>query len=107
MRLLAFGSLLLFVLVPAATSQRPTRLPGLRDLERFETAHPTEPPMEFPRHFDTTQLQRDASQLAQLAQSVPADVNQAAKGVFPKDMIEKLKKIEKLSKHLRTELTPR
>lgn len=50
-------------------------------------------------------LHQDALDLAQLAQSIPADVNQAAQGKLAKDLAEKLKKIEKLSKHLRTELT--
>jgi hypothetical protein len=34
------------------------------------------------------------------------DVQSIEKGMFPKDVVQKLKQIEKLSKHLRGELTP-
>jgi hypothetical protein len=52
------------------------------------------------------QLQRDADDLARKAQSIPSDVASVRKGMLPKDIIEKLKQIEKLSKRLRTELNP-
>jgi len=51
-------------------------------------------------------LQDDASQLAELAKSLPADINQVNRGLLPKEVIEKLKRIEKLSKRLRNELAP-
>ena len=41
-----------------------------------------------------------------MAQSVPADVTKVRAGMLPKDAIEKLKQIEKLSKHQRTQLNP-
>lgn len=52
------------------------------------------------------QLQREADDLARTAQTIPSDVASVRKGMLPKDVIEKLKQIEKLSKHLRTELNP-
>lgn len=58
------------------------------------------------RHIDLAQLQRDADALAQAAQTIPTDVASVRKGMLPKDVIEKLKQIEKLSKRLRTELNP-
>jgi hypothetical protein len=58
------------------------------------------------RHIDLDQAQRDADDLARTAQSIPTDVASVRKGMLPKDIIEKLKQIEKLSKHLRTELNP-
>ena len=58
------------------------------------------------RHVDLAQLQREAEDLARTAQSIPSDVANVRKGTLPKDVIEKLKQIEKLSKHLRTELNP-
>jgi len=54
---------------------------------------------------DTTQLQHDAKELADLSASVPADINRVNRGLLPKDVIEKLRRIEKLSKRLRTGLT--
>ena len=53
---------------------------------------------------DLTQAQREAEDLARMAQTVPADVTKIREGMLPKDAIEKLKQIEKLSKRLRTGL---
>ena len=58
------------------------------------------------RRIDLVQLQRDADDLGHTAQTIPADVANVRKGMLPKDVIEKLKQIEKLSKRLRTELNP-
>jgi hypothetical protein len=58
------------------------------------------------RHLDLEQLQREADDLARTAQTIPSDVASVRKGTLPKDVIEKLKQIEKLSKHLRTQLNP-
>ena len=56
--------------------------------------------------LDLLQLQRDADDLARTAQTIPTDVASVRKGMLPKDVIDKLKQIEKLSKRLRTELNP-
>jgi len=55
---------------------------------------------------DPARLKREAEELSMLAQSVPADVDKLAKGLHPKDLDEKLKRIEKLSKQLRRDLSP-
>jgi len=41
-----------------------------------------------------------------LAESIPPDIEQVSRGVLPKDLSARLKKIEKLSKRLREELAP-
>jgi hypothetical protein len=56
-------------------------------------------------HVDMLGLQRDAKELAELSASIPADVKRVNRGLLPKDLVEKLKRVEKLSKHLRSELT--
>jgi hypothetical protein len=56
--------------------------------------------------LDSAKLHQEAAELAQLAQTVPADIDQIAQGRLPKDLADKLKHIEKLSKKLRGELTP-
>jgi hypothetical protein len=66
----------------------------------------TQPPQISKRRVDTTQIQKEADELARMAQTIPADVASVRKGMLPKDVIEKLKQIEKLSKRLRTELNP-
>jgi hypothetical protein len=58
------------------------------------------------RRIDFAQLQREADDLARTAQTIPADVISVRKGMLPKDVIEKLKQIEKLSKKLRSDLNP-
>ena len=58
------------------------------------------------RRVDLEQLQKEADDLARTAQTIPADVASVRKGMLPKDVIEKLKQIEKLSKRLRGELAP-
>jgi hypothetical protein len=56
------------------------------------------------RSADPLALQKEAEQLAQLAASVPPDVQNVRRGLLEKDLIQKLKQIEKLSKHLRDHL---
>jgi hypothetical protein len=56
--------------------------------------------------IDMAELQREADDLARTAQTIPSDVANVRKGMMPKDVIQKLKEIEKLSKNLRTKLNP-
>jgi hypothetical protein len=59
------------------------------------------------RHpIDPAQAQREAQELADLAQKIPAQVAQLSKNVLPKDLPEQLKRVEKLAKHLRKEISP-
>lgn len=54
---------------------------------------------------DFTQMQRNARELATLARSIPPDIDLTAKGLLAKDLRNRLKKIEKLAKQLRSELS--
>jgi hypothetical protein len=65
---------------------------------------PNEPKMQ--RRIDPVKLQQDADDLARTAQTIPTDVASIRRGTLPKDTIQKLKEIEKLSKRLRSELNP-
>ncbi len=58
------------------------------------------------RHVNYAGIQKEADELSRTAQTIPSDIESIRKGMLPKDAIEKLKHIEKLSKHLRTELNP-
>ena len=53
---------------------------------------------------DPLELQREAKELLELSQSLQPDMESVNRGILPKDTIEKLKRIEKLSKRLRGEL---
>ena len=56
--------------------------------------------------IDPLQLQREARELSDLAKSLPSDMDQVNHGLLPRDTIDKLKRIEKLSKHMKSELLP-
>lgn len=65
---------------------------------------PNDPRLQ--RRVDAVRLQREADDLARTAQTIPSDVASIRRGALPKDTIQKLKEIEKLSKRLRSELNP-
>jgi len=54
--------------------------------------------------MDLVKLRKDAAELATLAQAIPSDIDQTEKGTLPKDLPERLKRIEKLAKHLRSQV---
>jgi len=56
--------------------------------------------------MDFAKVKSDADQLLILSQSIHSGVDNVGKGMLPKDLIDKLKHMEKLSKRLRSELTP-
>jgi len=53
---------------------------------------------------DRVRLAKDAQELVDLSASVRTDIEHANQGLLSKDVVEKLKRVEKLSRHLRTEL---
>jgi hypothetical protein len=101
-------SLLIAILLVSLTAlAQKTIEPGVRQADKAEAQFEKNvpPPPGQARQVDATNLKRDADQLANLAQSIPADIDNVQKGILPKDLIEKLKRIEKLSRHLRSELS--
>jgi hypothetical protein len=89
--------------IPLSSQKNLPATPGQLEASKHPLA--LEPPLEpQPQKLDAAQLRRDAGELSQLAQTVPADINQVAGGKLPKDLADKLKHIEKLSKKLRGEL---
>lgn len=80
--------------------------PGIREADKASNA-PLEPPLPIKRKLpELAQLRQEAAELAKLAQAVPQQVDQVAQGQLPKDLNGNLKQIEKLAKHLRSELAP-
>ena len=63
-------------------------------------------PEEIRDRLSASQIQKDAKELSALCASVPADMDGIKQGILQKDVLEKLKRIEKLSKRVREELTP-
>ena len=58
-----------------------------------------------PPFGDATKLKQNASELAALAESIPPDIDQTTKGILPKELDQKLKRIEKLAKQLRLQIS--
>ncbi|HZQ70850.1 MAG TPA: hypothetical protein VFA68_20150 [Terriglobales bacterium] len=56
------------------------------------------------RAADPLQLQREAREMLELSQSVQLEIDSLTRGLLPKDLSDKLKRIEKLSKHLRSQV---
>ena len=51
------------------------------------------------------QLQKDAKELGEICASVPSDLAGVNQGFLPQDVVDKLKRMEKLSKRVREQLT--
>jgi hypothetical protein len=62
-------------------------------------------PTQNRQSVDVVRLQREAQELADLSASIRAYVGRANRGVLSKDLVDKLKRVERLSKQLRGELT--
>ncbi|HLV86055.1 MAG TPA: hypothetical protein VKV39_03700 [Candidatus Sulfotelmatobacter sp.] len=71
-----------------------------------EQANSLAEPVTFHRQINLVELQQEADDLARTAQTIPIDMANVRKGNLPKDVIQKLKQIEKLSKHLRSQIMP-
>jgi len=111
-RLALFSTALLLCLFPSAAhaQMKDVYIPGTppppapMDPEHGQTSPDT--PKLPQHHLDLAKLQQEADDLARTAQTIPTDIAGVRQGTMPKDMVEKLKKIEKLSKRLRSELNP-
>jgi hypothetical protein len=94
-----------------AAGQYPPLTPNSNGAPRPEPEHrlPMDQPEQVQPHAgarrtDAAQIKRDAAELAKLAGEIPPAVEQANKGILSKDLNDRLKRIEKLSKQLRREL---
>jgi hypothetical protein len=98
-------SILFLLPLPLASGQR-AKPPGIVTADQ-QSNQPIEPPMQpRSRRIDVEQVKQEAEELKKLADGVPAQIEQLAKNQYPKDLTENLKRIERLAKHLRSEVTP-
>jgi len=80
--------------------------PGVREADK-QTNKSLDPPLGPSATVpDSEKLKREAEELAQLSAGIPSRVNLVAEGQLPKDLGDQLKRIEKLAKHLRSEVAP-
>jgi hypothetical protein len=88
---------------PALQTHMPTRH---GDVARIQPEEPTGPLAQPKIKLDPDQLQREARELLDLSQALQADIESVNHGMLPKDTVERLKRIQKVAKHLRGEIAP-
>lgn len=90
--------------IPQSTAH--PRPPGIAEGQK-QINQPLEAPMEMrSRKLNIEQVKQEADELKKLAEGVPAQIQQVANNQLPKDLSDNLKRIERLAKHLRSEVTP-
>jgi hypothetical protein len=62
------------------------------------------PQLATKKRVDVTELKTEARELITMSQALPAQMEQIGNGKYPKELIDNLKKIEKLSKRIRGEI---
>ena len=82
----------------------PDRLPFPQADDRFDTILQMHSKTGTATRIDPDRLQRKAKELLELSQSLQPDMQHLKQGLLPKGTLEKLKRIENLSKYLRGEL---
>ena len=90
-------------MVAGGTPIPPGHTAANRATRNAENVEPPAPPVQS---VTAAQVLQQADELLSLAQQVRADTERATQGLLAKDLKDKLKRIEKLSKRLREELTP-
>jgi hypothetical protein len=96
------------LLFPIATSPQMghAKPPGITTADTMSN-QPLEPPAKVgPRQINPEMVNSEAQELRALATQLPQQIDQTTKGQLPKDLVENLKRIEKLAKHLRSEIAP-
>jgi small-conductance mechanosensitive channel len=95
---------ILVVLSLHANFARPQSLPGYHRVQRPMTV-PLDPPVAFAKKSaDSSQVQQDAEDLARLSAAIPAQIKNVNQKL-PKDLNDQLRRIEKLAKRIRSEIS--
>jgi hypothetical protein len=99
-----FGSLMAASLCGGPAPSLSQAMPSLHK-GRVEMA--LDPPVYFPKKVALpSQLQDQATELAELSAGIPERIKQVNHGQLPKELNKDLKRIEKLAKQLRSEVAP-
>ena len=107
---LGVGSSVLALILVAGQHLGPTIPPPAPHTEPPRAPLPVdEPPVvvrgQRSQPLNSVKVKEQADELAKLAQSIPTDINKVTAGQLPKDLIARLKQIEKLSKELRNQIS--
>ncbi len=108
-KLFLFSSVFVLCLISSGSNDygqgRPIP-PGVREADNQINAQINEPPAKFKRKpTEPAKLLEEADELAKLSAAIPGQIELVRQGQFPKDLEEHLKRIEKLAKHLRSEIS--
>src|SRR5215471_14526899 len=103
------GASLLMLLPMSGQHSGPTIPPPAPHTEPHRAPLPIdEPPVvvrgERRQFLNKEKVKQEADELAKLAQSIPSAMDKVTGGQLPKDLVARLKQIEKLSKRLRSEV---
>ena len=112
MNTVALCLLAVLLCCPLASGQDPTTQRGTgrragiinRRTRLIEQPRNEPRPMRVPP--DSAKLRQDAETMAELAQAIPSQVKQTQKGILPANLLDHLKRIEKLARNLRRQLKP-
>jgi hypothetical protein len=101
-------SVVLVLLAVSVFSQQSTVIQHTQDRvwSRGQPMRPDTPPELDPRAAILEAIHHDAADLSVLSASLQSDLEHLQKGMLAKDLGQKLKKMEKLSKKLRQEVEP-
>jgi hypothetical protein len=102
------GLLFVLIVVPALSQQTNIQERIEKKIDwHNDMATTTVPPAELDANAARLQtMHQDAAELSALSVSLYPDLQQLRKGLLAKDIAEKLKKMEKLSKKLRRDMEP-
>lgn len=91
--------------IPQATGGH-VKPPGITTADTLSN-QPLEPPLKpGARQINVDQVNAETKELQTLADALPAQIRQVESNQLPKDLETNLRQIEKLAKHLRSQLTP-
>ena len=80
--------------------------PGIRDADKQGNAPIDAPTKPKQKPIDGAAVKQEAAELARLSAAIPSEVDQVVQGQLSKDLADQLKRIEKLAKHLHSEISP-
>jgi hypothetical protein len=103
---LLLATLILSTASASAGAQSAPIRPGIRQADQAETQTDKNipPPSTTQAKINLAKIGQEADELSSIAQTIPADVAIVRNGMLPKEVLQKLRQIEKLSKHLRSQL---
>ena len=97
------GQVLLLIAVVLTAVPLPSQNVNLKHPEEIHSQKPTSPD-DMRARVANLQLQKDATELSDVCASVPHDIDGVKQGRMAQDLVDKLKRLEKLSKRVREQL---